>query len=89
MRRSTGNGTVGTWQTTSSMAIGREDFLGVAYNGYLYAFGGTPDVDVTQLSSVEYAPINVNGTVGTWRTTVSMDVDRESHGGVSITELFM
>ena len=73
------NGSLGTWQYTyNSAASGtftggfttaRYGHGATASNGYLYIAGGTSG---TVLSDVQYAPINSNGTVGTWNYTNSM-----------------
>jgi N-acetylneuraminic acid mutarotase len=77
------NGTVGTWQaTTSFAATGRSQMRTVAYNGYLYVTGGVVNTGVAQ-SDVLYAPINTNGTVGTWATTSSFTTARFGHGLVA------
>jgi hypothetical protein len=56
-----GAGTIGTWQFDSdlsaSTAIGSPS---VAYNGYMYRFGG--DDFSTAIATVQYAAINSNGS---------------------------
>ena len=65
------DGTVGTWTAGGDMTIPRTLHGSVAYNGYLYAIGGTT-TSGTKVNSVEYAPINSNGSIGTWATTSSL-----------------
>lgn len=71
-----GDGSVGTWKTTSSMTTTRQNHQAVVYNGYIYAIGGQNNSG-TNLSSVEYAQLNVNGSVGTWQTTTNLPAARQ------------
>ncbi len=76
------NGTIGAWTpttffTTTSMPA-RYGLSAVAYNGYLYVMGGhaaTATGDCTTGSDycngVFYAPINSNGSIGTWTATTT------------------
>jgi hypothetical protein len=71
------DGSTSAWSLTTSFAVARLNPAATAYNGYLYVAGGqatggaTTDC-VTNGGSVVYcrdiqkAPINSNGTVGTW-----------------------
>jgi hypothetical protein len=34
------NGTIGNWQSTTSLSTGRQETPGVTYNGYIYMVGG-------------------------------------------------
>ena len=62
------DGSVGTWQTSSnSLPVGLYVLGAVAYNGYLYAFGGLSASGST--NSVYYAHLNTDGSVGTWQTS--------------------
>ncbi|MGB4957352.1 MAG: hypothetical protein WBO49_02810 [Candidatus Saccharimonas sp.] len=66
------NGTVGSWTATSSMNTARSYTGATAYNGYLYVWGGYNTSSNVATASVEYAPINSDGTLGSWQTTTSM-----------------
>ena len=61
------NGTIGTWQSTTSFTTARNAHTSVAYNGYLYVIGGY--TGSVYLNDVQYAPINANGTIGSWAYT--------------------
>ncbi len=70
------NGSLGSWNTTTPLgetssgggtAQTAYNSTSIAYNGYLYCIGGTGPG-----ASVYYAPINANGTVGTWTTTTAL-----------------
>lgn len=71
------NGTLSSWNTTSSLNTGRRYHGVIAHNGYIYAIGGQSP---TSLTSVEYAKINANGTLGAWQSTVSLPVYRMGFG---------
>ncbi|MDB5181501.1 MAG: hypothetical protein JWP13_264, partial [Candidatus Saccharibacteria bacterium] len=70
------DGTLGTWQATTSFTTARQDFPAVTYNGYLYVIGGDANT-ATLKADVQYAKINADGTVGTWAVTTSMIVGRQ------------
>ena len=72
-----GDGTLGTWMTTTSFSgSGRKGLTAAAYNGYLYIAGGA---NTSYLNTTEYAPINSNGTVGAWVTGTSFTTARYTH----------
>jgi hypothetical protein len=50
---------------TTNFTTGRYEGSAVAYNGYVYMVGGV-DPDTTADATVQYAPLNSDGTVGTW-----------------------
>jgi hypothetical protein len=58
------DGTVGTWQTaTNGLPATLSDMAAVAYNGYVYVFGGASS------SAVYYARIGADGAPGSWTTS--------------------
>lgn len=75
------NGTIGSWATPTALPSVIDSQSAVAYNGYLYEVGGG-DVNGNPTSTVNYAPINANGTVGTWNTTTALPSALES--GVAV-----
>jgi hypothetical protein len=70
------------WNSTSSLNIPRQGHISVAYNGYLYVIGGTTD-DVTRYNLVQFAPINADGSLGTWQTTTPFMNGRRGHTSVA------
>jgi N-acetylneuraminic acid mutarotase len=75
------NGTVGTWQKNSnSLPSALREHSAVAYNGYMYTMGG---YSTGNTSTVFYAPINSNGTVGTWQTTTALPSTLIDHSAVA------
>lgn len=76
----TGTGTVGTWNTTTALPTPLYDLTAIAYGGYMYAIGGDTAIAANSGSSaVYYAPINSNGTLGSWMTTTALPVVRYKH----------
>lgn len=68
-------GALNTWQATSSLNTQRSDPAVTIANGYIYVAGGW-SANTSYLSSVEFAPINPDGTLGAWQTTSTMGVTR-------------
>lgn len=62
-----GNGTVGSWGATTPLPANRHQPAAAAYNGKLYVYGGYTS-GTSALSSVIYADINSNGSLGAWQT---------------------
>lgn len=68
---------IGNLASRGTYTTERSWFSGCIYNGHMYIVGGndTPDY----ISSVEYASINSNGTVGSFSTTTSLPEGRSYH----------
>jgi Kelch motif len=78
------NGTIGAWSATTSFTTARYGHTSVAYNGYLYVIGGcSAGVCTGNQSDVQYAPINSNGTIGSWSATTSFTTGRHLHTSVA------
>src|SRR5690606_36530218 len=65
------NGTIGSWSSTSALNTPRAVNGAVVYNGYIYVAGGS-STSFSPLSSVEYARVNTNGSLGEWQTTTAL-----------------
>jgi hypothetical protein len=63
------NGTLGSWSATTSLPTATVEATSVAYNGYLYEIGGYTSL-LAATTTVNYAPINSNGTLGSWSATI-------------------
>jgi hypothetical protein len=60
-------GNVGAWQTTTSLPVSRlSQTASVAYNHFAYLVGGVAGSSFT--STVYYAALNTDGSVGSWQT---------------------
>jgi hypothetical protein len=68
------NGTIGTWNTTTSMTFARQLATSAVNNGFVYVLGGSSAG--TAASTVYYAPFNANGTIGTWNMATSLPAVR-------------
>jgi hypothetical protein len=64
------NGTVGEWKQTTSLLPARDDHVSVIYNGYMYSIGGWDAVGA--IKTVAVAPVNPDGTIGTWAATTEL-----------------
>ncbi len=85
------NGTLGAWHTTTSLTnpngsafatTGASSFVN---NGYIYVAGGGSSASTcsgTTYTSVYYAPINANGTIGTW-SSAYVGLSANSLGSIS------
>ena len=65
------DGTLGAWQTTTSFSTARAKHTTVVSNGYMYIMGGCTGT-ATAIASSQYAPINANGTLGSWTNTQAL-----------------
>jgi hypothetical protein len=76
------NGAVsGSWGTTTVLPVALTGASAVAYDGYMYVIGGYTGSATP--GSVYYAPINANGTLGSWTATSSMYA-AESSGAATV-----
>lgn len=62
-------GAVGTWGTTSALPQARYAFGAAVFRGRLYVAGGNDGAD-TPSATVYSAPINADGTLGAWSTSL-------------------
>ncbi len=77
----TTSASVGAFTQTSSFTTARILFFASAYNGYLYLMGGE-DSAGTSYNDIQYAPINANGSIGSFITnTTSFTTPRYAFGG--------
>jgi hypothetical protein len=72
------DGDVGSWTSTASLLTARGAHGAVAYNGFAYAIGGSTDF-TNALSSVEFAKVNADGSLGVWSTTSALPSGRLYH----------
>ncbi len=78
------NGSVGSWTTsTSTLPQGLYGATSVTYNGYVYVMGGDNN-NGSYLNTAYYAPLNTNGSVGSW-TISSNTLPQALSGATSVT----
>lgn len=70
--------TAASWSTATNFTDGRYQLGMAAYNGYMYIMGGTDDS--TLMADVQYAPINANGSLGSFKYTASLNNPRKDFG---------
>jgi hypothetical protein len=75
------NGSLGAWQVTTSLPEEKEGLGLVEYNGYLFAIGGYSSSGV--MDTVFTAPINLDGSVGTWSVSTALPAARTVLGATS------
>ncbi|MFH0947515.1 MAG: FG-GAP-like repeat-containing protein [Elusimicrobiota bacterium] len=73
----TANGTIGIWIPLNSMPNILSDHAMGVWNGRLYVTGGC-DGDVVR-STVSMAPLNADGTIGSWTVLPPMPSARQNH----------
>jgi hypothetical protein len=76
-----GNPSISSLNTTVSLPSGRASHTSVVYNGYLYVIGGSTYSNFYS-TEVYYAPLNPNGTLGSWSSTTSLPSGRRFHTSV-------
>jgi hypothetical protein len=77
------DGSLGTWQIISSLSTARAAHAAVAVGGYVYALGGYTSGGGSW-SSVEFAAIINDGSLGTWQPTTAMTLERHGLAAVAI-----
>jgi hypothetical protein len=70
------DGTLGTWQVTSSLNIPRGLPAAVTNGDSIYVFGGTTGAGHDAVAQSEVVAVNSDHTLGAWQYTTSMDPDR-------------
>ena len=81
------DGSVGTWQLTTSVP-NRVFSAGTFINdGYIYNIGGRDGIG--EYDDVNYAPLNSNGTIGSWITSGNNLPQAFGIGGVSVNNDFV
>lgn len=76
-----GDGTIGSWQTTTSLPAAVDQHSSVVHNGYVYVLGGFGSGG-NERSTVYRAPLNADGSVGTWQASSSLARVIANHASV-------
>ncbi len=80
------NGTLGTWASTTGLPGGHSSHAAEVHDGYLYVTGGSPSGP--NYDTTRFAPMNTNGTLDAWQTSVAtMPGGRQSHGSAIVNGL--
>lgn len=75
------DGSLGAWQWAGDMSANREEFGAVAYNGRIYVAGSFHNSVATDV--VEFASINVDGSLTAWQATTALPAARGLNGLVA------
>ncbi len=75
------SGEIGAWTTSAySFTTGRDRFMAVTYNGYIYIMGGF--ASSTYYRDVQYSKIQSDGSIGAWSSLASFNTPaRFGHAG--------
>lgn len=69
----TSTNSIAAWTDTTALPSAHAEIASAVYNGYLYVLGGVafnPGIQLT--STVRYAPISSDGTIGAWGATTAL-----------------
>ncbi len=81
----TNNSGIPPWTTsTSTLPQALNEATSVTYNGYVYVMGGMNNSGNSSFNTVYYAPLNSNGSVGSW-TTSTNTLPQALSGATSVT----
>jgi hypothetical protein len=76
------DGSLGDWSPVTSLPSQRAFHSCIAYNGFLYVIGGgTSPYDV--VTEVLVAPLNADGSIGSWTATTALPAARGLHTSVA------
>jgi len=67
------DGTLGAWTPTTMLPLGLYGASSVAHDGYLYEMGGISGSE--SFSTVDFARIRNNGTLGAWMPTTMLPIN--------------
>ncbi len=76
------DGTLGSWSATTGLPVARAGHVSVEANGYVYVLGGCCTTGA-QVADVFYAPINPDGSLGTWASTTALPSARQTFAAVA------
>lgn len=77
------DGSTGAWTATTSLPTVLSEHNSIVSNGYLYVIGGNDGTGY--LSTIRYARLNADGTIGSWNTnSTGISVPRGQFGNVVV-----
>ena len=76
-----GDGTLGSWTSTTSFANGRERHAAALDpdTRTIYVTGGDDSTSFNTFADVQYARIQANGSLGAWTTTTALPAGLSGH----------
>jgi hypothetical protein len=79
----TNSGDIGNWQSSTVLSGGRIGGKTVFANGYIYVLGGSTDgTNANAQSTVIYAQLMADGSIGSWNSTTAMPSTLMHHDAV-------
>ena len=75
-------GQTGTWTTGGNLVVATYGHASVIHNKYLYVIGGYGGG--VYRNDIQYAPLNADGTIGTWTTATSTMANARFNGAVAL-----
>lgn len=82
------NGNISSWTNGGQMLSPHRQSSLLAYGGYLYSGGGYTCTSATFSNRIEFAPINSNGSIGTWKYASDFMLPR-GRGDMVVSNGFM
>ena len=76
------DGSLGSWITGTPLPAPRSQMEAVVSNGYIYVVGGNSTNGISPQSSVFYAKLNEDGSIGAWQSANALPVARRFLGSV-------
>lgn len=80
-----GDGTLGTWSSTTALPSPRQTFAAVAHNGKLYAIAGNYGAGGINRQDVQMATVNANGSLSAWTALTPLPAPWTAHTAVTAT----
>lgn len=75
-------GNIPSWSATTALPVPRKAHAAAAANSYLYSVGGADASNARQVS-VFYAPVQGDGSLGSWQVTTALPSPRANLGAVA------
>ena len=80
-------GSLGSWTNTTALPNPRNRHKTVVSGGSIYVLGGYSPTTAAATSSVAYAPLNADGTVGTWTITNALSTSTTRFGAAVVSSI--
>lgn len=84
------DGSLGSFSTTTALPANRVDTMSVVANGYIYAIGGaTVNTGGNAVTTIYYAKLNADGTIGSWLTAANSLPQARKNGGAVVVNNYL